>query len=94
MPVSKVDNDNECVGKGTAYNARNSRAELSPPADLIISTIHSTLSSLPTLSSLFSVSTLDVCMHLFYRVFSKGRNEVGPSKSLIFWTFSDVLEFF
>ena len=29
-----------------------------------------------------------------YRVFSKGRNEVGPSKSLIFWTFSDVLDFF
>ena len=29
-----------------------------------------------------------------YRVFSKGQNEVGPSKSLIFWTFSDVLDFF
>ena len=29
-----------------------------------------------------------------YRVFSKGRNVVGPSKSLIFWTFSDVLDFF
>ena len=29
-----------------------------------------------------------------YRVFSKGRSEVGPSKSLIFWTFSDVLDFF
>ena len=29
-----------------------------------------------------------------YRVFSKGRNEVGPSKSLIFWTFSDVLGIF
>ena len=27
-------------------------------------------------------------------MFSKGRNEVGPSKSLIFWTFSDVLNFF
>ena len=33
----------------------------------------------------------DVCN---YRVFSKGRNEVGSSKSLIFWTFSDVLDFF
>ena len=29
-----------------------------------------------------------------YRVFSKGRNVVGPSKSLIFRTFSDVLDFF
>ena len=27
-------------------------------------------------------------------VFSKGRNAVGPSKSLIFWTFSEVLDFF
>ena len=31
---------------------------------------------------------------VIYRVFAKGRNEVGPSKSLIFWTFSDVLGFF
>ena len=29
-----------------------------------------------------------------YRVFSKGRNAVGPSKSLIFWTFPGVLGFF
>ena len=29
-----------------------------------------------------------------YRVFSKGRKEVGPSKSIIFGTFSDVLGFF
>ena len=29
-----------------------------------------------------------------YRVFSKGRKEVGPSKSIIFGTFSDVLDFF
>ena len=29
-----------------------------------------------------------------YRVFSKGRNEVDPTKSLIFGTFSDVLGFF
>ena len=29
-----------------------------------------------------------------YRVFSKGRNAVCPSKSLIFWTFPDVLGFF
>ena len=28
-----------------------------------------------------------------YRVFSKGRIEVGPSKSLISWTFPDVLYF-
>ena len=28
------------------------------------------------------------------RVFSKGRNAVCPSKSLIFWTFPDVLGFF
>ena len=26
-------------------------------------------------------------LHNIYRVFSKGRNAVGPSKSLIFWTF-------
>ena len=32
--------------------------------------------------------------HRHYWVFSKGRNEVGPSKSPIFWTFSDVLDFF
>ena len=31
---------------------------------------------------------------VIYRVFSKGRNAVGPSKSLIFWTFYDVLGFF
>ena len=60
-PVSKV--DNECVGKGTAYNARNSRDELSPPAsgpgwpNNIYYPL--TLLTLPTLSSLFSVSTLD-----------------------------------
>ena len=35
-----------------------------------------------------------VDIYNIYRVFSKGRNEVGPSKSLIFWTFSDVLGFF
>ena len=29
-----------------------------------------------------------------YRVFSKARNAVGPSKSLIFWTFPGVLGFF
>ena len=29
-----------------------------------------------------------------YRVFSKGRNAVCPSKSLIFWSFPDVLGFF
>ena len=29
-----------------------------------------------------------------YRVFAEGRIEVGPSKSLIFWTFPDVLGFF
>ena len=28
-----------------------------------------------------------------YRVFSKARNAVGPSKSLIFWTFPGVLAF-
>ena len=33
-------------------------------------------------------------MKIKYRVFSKGRNAVGPSKSLIFWTFPDVLAFF
>ena len=31
---------------------------------------------------------------ILYRVFSKGRNAVGPSKSLIFWTFSDILDIF
>ena len=36
---------------------------------------------------------LKYIMHI-YRVFSKGQNEVGPSKSLIFWTFYDVLDFF
>ncbi len=30
---------------------------------------------------------------LKYRVFSKGRNAVGPFKSLIFWTFPGVLGF-
>ena len=29
-----------------------------------------------------------------YRVFSKARNAVGPSKSLIFWTFPGVLGLF
>ena len=29
-----------------------------------------------------------------YRVFSKGRNGVGTSRSLISWTFSDVLDIF
>ena len=29
-----------------------------------------------------------------YRVFAKGRCKVGPSKSLIFGTFPDVLGFF
>ena len=31
--------------------------------------------------------------HYLYRVFSKGRIEVGPCKSLIFRTFPDVLYF-
>ena len=29
-----------------------------------------------------------------YRVFSKGRIDIGPPKSLIFWTFPGVLGFF
>ena len=36
----------------------------------------------------------DKMIALDYRVFSKGRNAVGPSKSLIFWTFSDILDIF
>ena len=38
--------------------------------------------------------TLFTCLIDTYRVFSKGRNAVGPSKSLIFWTFPGVLGFF
>ena len=38
--------------------------------------------------------SLGNCLLYIYRVFSKGRNVVGPFKSLIFWTFSDVLDFF
>ena len=39
---------------------------------------------------------LQVLSHFLphYRVFSKGRNAVGPSKSLIFGTFSDILDIF
>ena len=44
---------------------------------------------------MLQLQNIDKWRHkIYYRVFSKGRNEVGPSKSLIFWTFSDVLDFF
>ena len=34
------------------------------------------------------------CMIVVYRVFLKGWNSPTPSKSLIFWTFPNVLGFF
>ena len=58
--------------------------------------IHQLMPASSSWSSDFNLTIAYVDNHFSgtYRVFSKGRNEVGPSKSLIFWTFSDVLGFF